>query len=198
MPEYCTCGTKLVEDARFCHRCGRPTWEDPTVETAPPPAPPQPSLQTKLQQLPVNFSNPVALRVALLMAVATVPVEMVFGVLFVVWWLAAGWCAVLLYQRLTGSVLSVNAGARLGTITGVLTFLGCAIGFTILIAVSGKQFFDEMAKQNPNVSKIVNDPPELFAFLVFMLVIFCVLAIGCCAAGGALGAKFARRRSNRA
>ena len=27
MPEFCTCGTKLVEDARFCHRCGRPTWE---------------------------------------------------------------------------------------------------------------------------------------------------------------------------
>ena len=33
MPEFCTCGTRLVEDARFCHRCGRPTSEEVVEET---------------------------------------------------------------------------------------------------------------------------------------------------------------------
>lgn len=28
VPEYCSCGAKLVEDARFCHKCGAPVREE--------------------------------------------------------------------------------------------------------------------------------------------------------------------------
>src|ERR1700688_2583837 len=100
MPEYCTGGTQLVENARFCHRCARPVAEAELAE-APPPLPRrQPSLQEKLAQLPVGFSTPIALRVAFLMSLAIMLVEMIpiLNVLFVVWWLAAGWGAVLLYR----------------------------------------------------------------------------------------------------
>jgi hypothetical protein len=200
MPEFCTCGTKLVEDARFCHRCGRPTSEAAIEETLPPPAPPPaPSLQARLQQLPVNFSNPVALRVALLMAVAIIPVELtpVLSMLSIVWWLGAGWCAVLLYRRLTGSVLSIRAGARLGSITGILTFLSYAIGITIGIFAAGKQFFDQLEKQNPDVSQVVNDPPMLFAVIMLAMAFLFAFVVAVCAAGGALGARYVGRKTNR-
>src|SRR5258708_956023 len=102
VPDYCTCGTKLVEDARFCHRCGRPTFEPEVAE--PPPPMPQPTLQAKLAQLPVSFSNPIALRVSFLMSLAIMFLDMIpfLNILFVVWWLGAGWCGVILYRRLTG------------------------------------------------------------------------------------------------
>ena len=43
MEQYCSCGTRLVEDALFCHKCGKPTREivpeeepesEPRVEAA--------------------------------------------------------------------------------------------------------------------------------------------------------------------
>jgi hypothetical protein len=199
MPEFCTCGTKLVEDARFCHRCGRPTSEEfiEATPAAPPPTPPtiQDAVQVKIAQLPVNFSNPIAIRVALLISVAIIPIEMMpfLNLLLFVWWLGAGWCAVLLYRRLTGSVLSIRAGARLGSITGILTFVGLAIVLTIGIVAAGNEFVSQLEKQNPDVSKVVRDPTVLFtAIMLFMALLF-ALVVAICAAGGALGARFAAR-----
>jgi len=197
MPEFCTCGTKLVEDARFCHRCGRPTIAPPAEEPPHPPITSQPSFQAKLAQIPVSFNNPVALRVALLMAVAIIPVELapILSMLSIVWWLAAGWCAVLLYRRLTGSVLSVRAGARLGSITGVLTFVSLAIGFTIAMVFAGKQFFEQMVKQNPDARQIVNDPTMLCAVILVGMAFLFTIVVAICAAGGALGARYAARKN---
>src|SRR5690242_19775042 len=105
MPETCTCGTTLVENARFCHRCGKPTFEteiepEPQVE---PEITRNTSARTPISAIPVGFRNPVALRVAFLMSVAVMLIEMipVVNVLFVLWWLAAGWGGVRLYRRLT-------------------------------------------------------------------------------------------------
>jgi len=201
MPEFCTCGTKLVEGAMFCHRCGRPTSEPLAVEEAPaepvsPPVEAHEALRPKASTLPVSFSNPIALRVALLMSVAIIPIELTpfLNMLTFLWWLGAGWCAVLLYRRLTGSVLTVRAGARLGSITGVLTFLGYAIGITVTVLLAGKQLFEQMAKQNPDLNKVVNDPPMLFAALVMALAFLFAVVVALCAAGGALGARYAARK----
>jgi hypothetical protein len=199
MPEFCTCGTKLVEDARFCHRCGRPTSEEfiEATPAAPPPTPPtiQDAVQAKIAQLPVNFSNPIAIRVALLMSVVIIPVELMpfLNLLSFVWWLGAGWCAVLLYRRLTGSVLSIRAGARLGSITGVLTFLGYAILLTIGIVAAGNEFVSQIEKQNPDVSQVIHDPTMLFAVIMLGMALLFALVVAICAAGGALGARFAAR-----
>jgi hypothetical protein len=170
--------------------------EEAPVELAPPPqAPPQqqPPLQSRLA---VSFSNPIALRVAFLMSLAIIPVELapVLSLLSVVWWLAAGWCAVLLYRRLTGSVLSVAAGARLGSITGVLTFVSLAIVFSLAMLFMGKQVFDQMVRQNPEVSQVVNDPAMLFVGLLLGLAVLFACVVGICAAGGALGARYAGRK----
>ncbi len=203
MPEFCTCGTRLVEGAMFCHRCGRPTSEPVVAEDAPaeplnPPVAAQEPLRLRGTALPVSFSNPIALRVALLMSVVIIPVELTpfLNMLTFLWWLGAGWCAVLLYRRLTGSVLTVRAGARLGSITGVLTFLGYAIGITVTVLLAGKQLFEQMAKQNPDLKQVVNDPPMLFAALIMALAFLFAVVVALCAAGGALGARYAARKMN--
>lgn len=192
MPETCTCGTILVENARFCHRCGRPVFPEAVlVETPPPPAvrtapPPK-------QAAPVGFGNPVALRIAFLMSIAVMVLEMipVLQILFVVWCLIAGWGAVRLYRRITGLTLSTSSGARLGSITGVLTFLSIAIVMALAMLFNGKELIQQMIRQNPEVSQVVNNPAALALGFLFGLMILFAMVVGICAAGGALGARFA-------
>jgi hypothetical protein len=201
MPDTCTCGTQLVENARFCHRCGRPTFEsEPVVESSPAiefQIAEQPSPRALAASLPVGFRNPVAMRVAFLMSVGIMLIQMIPGVnlLFVVWWLAAGWGAVVLYRRMTGSILTVKAGARLGTITGILTFLSMTVIIACSMLVAGKELFSEIVKQNPQISPVLDDPAELAGVVLIVLAFIFALVVGTCAAGGALGARFAPRGS---
>jgi hypothetical protein len=201
MPDYCTCGAKLVEDARFCHRCGRPTREEePTVveASAPPPLPQaEPTPQERLGRLPVGFGNPIALRVAFVMSLSIMFVQMIPGLnlLFILWWLGAGWGAVLLYRRITGLVLSVQSGARLGSITGVLTFLAMTLMLALMMSFSGNQVLEAMVKENPEMKQVINDPGTLAGlFFVVLVVIFCMV-VAVCAAGGALAARALARQA---
>ena len=206
-PENCTCGARLAENARFCHLCGRPVFEPeiPEVAEMPPPLPQAAFAQTGavpgsrvgLAQLPVSFSNPIALRVAFLMSLGvmlmtTIPV---LYILSPVWWLVAGSCGVLLYRRLTGVSLSVGAGARLGSITGVLAFLSLVVVSALTAVFADKERFQEMIKQNPDFSQVLNNPPALAVGIGMALVFLFALVVGTCAAGGALGARFAGSRN---
>ena len=107
MPEYCTCGTQLVPDALFCHKCGRPTREivvpEPEV-AAPPPPPPRP------EPPPLNLHNTLALRIALLVSLSA---TMLFFLPYLNW-LAAGFFAVFFYRRRTGYLLSMESGIWMG------------------------------------------------------------------------------------
>lgn len=198
MSEHCTCGTRLVENARFCHACGRPTREidlvdetPPAVVEAPPPA------QTKIAPPAVGFGNPIALRVAFLMSLGIMMMQVVpvLNRLFIVWWLGAGWCAVLLYRRLTGLSLSVPAGARLGSITGVLTFVSNAIVLSLTMFFTGRQMLNQLIQQDARMAEIVNDPPLLAVFFLLVIAVIFTVVVGVCAAGGALGARFSARRA---
>jgi len=201
-PENCTCGAKLADRARFCHLCGRPVFEPekPEAGEALPPlvgALPQMAGVPRPIQLPVSFSNPIALRVAFLMSLAIMLMTMipVVNVLSPIWWLVAGLCAVLLYRRLTGLSLSVKAGARLGSITGVLAFLSLVVIIALTLALTGNELFQEMIKQNPDASQVLNNPPALVMAAAVALVILFAMVVGMCAAGGALGARFAGRNA---
>jgi hypothetical protein len=202
VPEYCTCGAKLAEKARFCHLCGRPVFEPEEAAVAeapaaPPTALPQMAGAARSAQLPVSFSNPIALRVSFLMSLGIMLVTMIPVVNFLcpVWWLVAGLGAVLLYRRLTGLSLSVKAGARLGSITGVLAFLSLVIIIALTFALTGSELFQEMIKQNPDASQVLNNPPALVMAAGLALVILFAMVVGICAAGGALGARFASRNA---
>ncbi len=195
-PERCTCGAVLVENARFCHRCGRPTYELTAAEQEElsPTPPPAPVVVIPLPPLPISFGNPVALRVAFLMSLGIMMVEMlpVVNYLFFAWWLLAGWGGVRLYRRLTGLRLNVAAGARLGSLTGIFAFVSMAVVFSFTMASSaGRDMLDQMVKQDPRMSEVVNNPTMLGAVLLMVLVMVFAMVVGFCAAGGALGAKFA-------
>jgi hypothetical protein len=148
-------------------------------------------------QLAVSFSNPIALRVAFLMSLGVMLMTMipVVNYLSPVWWLVAGSCAVLLYRRLTGLSLSVQAGARLGSITGVLAFLSLVVIIGLTFALAGNEVFQEMVRQNPDASQVLNNPATLVAAVALALVILFAMVVGICAAGGALGARFAGRNA---
>lgn len=197
-PERCTCGNVLVENASFCHRCGRPVHETAMVPEELPPAPPPPAVVIPPPPLPISFGNPIALRVAFLMSLGIMMAEMlpVVNYLFFAWWLVAGWGGVRLYRRLTGLRLSVAAGARLGFLTGLFAFVSMAVVFSLTMASStGRDMLDQMVKQDPRMSEVVNNPAMLGAVLLMVLVMVFALVAGVCAAGGALGAKFATRKS---
>lgn len=202
MPEYCTCGTKLVEDARFCHRCGRPTFEEVREAIDEPvsaPPPPVPTAAEKLAQLPVTFANPIALRIAFLLAMAIVLILNIpiLQLLFFGWWAAAGWVAVLWYRRMTGSQLSVSAGARLGSITGVMIFAAILVELALQFLLAGKQIFDQLSAQDSRIAEMMKDPGMMSAVSVITMGFLFALIVGICAGGGALGALFSSRELRR-
>jgi hypothetical protein len=145
------------------------------------------------QPVPVGFGNPIALRIAFLMSIAIMVLDMIpfVQMLFIFWWLIAGWAAVRLYRRVTGFSLSPSNGARLGSITGVLAFLSLAVVMALGMLFDGKQVIQEMIRQNPQLAQLANSPTALaLAVLVCLCVVF-AMVVGFCAAGGALSARWA-------
>ena len=202
MPDFCTCGAQLPLDALFCHKCGKPqrdlvapeieantfpTAASQVVAEGPPPSKPQP--------LPLNFRNPIAVRIAVVAAVGAT----LLLVLLPLNWMGAGFLAVYLYCRKTGFRLDVASGVKIGWITGLIAYCFYAIVFTARLlpdAVSGslgKALLEQMKNslQDPakiqEAAKIVADNPGAVIFL--LLVMLFVLVTCLSMAGGALGAK---------
>lgn len=152
MNNFCTCGAKLPDDARFCHKCGKPQFEEP---------PPLPEDTTDLREIvlanevraaaaaalgappegvaPISFHNGHAVRTAFLSALLIwmlmiVPIGGIVGILFrLAILLGGGFLSVFFYSRRTGESLSVVAGARLGWITGVVFYVIWMVFFTITL-----------------------------------------------------------------
>lgn len=210
MPDYCTCGAQLPPDARFCHKCGRPLFDEPHLteeaETSNEPILVEVPLR-KLQPpaaLPLNFHNPIAVRVGFSMAslaalLCWLPLLNLGGI---VWLFAAGFLSVFLYHRRTGQLLNIRAGARLGWITGVFSFAIITVLFTIsMIAIihsSGglaavyQEQLKSMSIQDPNMEqavKLFQSPSGMATVIIFTLILFFTIIISLCTAGGALGAK---------
>jgi hypothetical protein len=186
MPEICSCGSQLPPDALFCHKCGKPQRElpevaveapEPVAIALPPPVPEPPPA-------PLDFRNPVALKIALLVAMAATALFF----LPYVNWLAAGYFAVFLYRRRTGCAINVRAGLRLGWITGLFTFPLAGVFYAIVfyaidVASAMPQFhadprFRELAGMIHSWSDVGLLVVQLFVLTTFLSM-----------AGGALAAK---------
>jgi hypothetical protein len=199
MPEYCTCGAHLPPDAVFCHKCGRPQREilTPEIESntyvAAPATPPSP----RPEPLPLNFHNPIAVRIALVAAVVATVLSLLVPI---VNWLAAGCFAAMFYCRKTGFRLNVGAGVKIGWITGLMAYGLYAIVFAAeqlpdaLSGHLGKSILDQMKNspfQDPatiqQMTKVVEaDPGMVILFVLAALFVFvtCLSMVG-----GALGAR---------
>jgi hypothetical protein len=209
--EYCTCGVKLPPDARFCHKCGKPQYDEPLFNVAaeePAQTEPQPdAVSPPLPKAPgINFHNSVAVRVGFF-AAGVMTLLLAFPIpsfLAAVWQLvlllAGGFFSVYLYARRTGESLSVRGGARMGWITGVFCFVIMTVFFTIsIIQISSKDglaaFFREMVSQRgtPDLinqfNEVLSSQAGIATLLLGMLVVFFVMLTLLPAVGGALGAK---------
>ena len=204
MPEFCTCGAQLPPDALFCHKCGKPQRDiiapdveantypaaaPATVIETPPPVRPQP--------LPLNFHNPVAVRIALVAAFGGAVISLLSLALS---WLAAGFLAVYLYCRKTGFRMDVLAGVKIGWITGLILYGFFAVVFTVqqlpdaLSGHLGRNILEQMktaAVKDPALMQqwttLVQTQPGMV--IVFVLAILFVVVTCLSMAGGALGAK---------
>jgi hypothetical protein len=201
MPEYCTCGAELPPDARFCHKCGKPQRPEPAAELLAhenaSSATVAPARAVAVLQ-PLSFRNPIALRVGLLAAGLVSLLMMIPGVNYasIVWLLGAGYFSVWIYKRRTGQRLTVRGGARMGWITGVMSFSLVTLIFTLsLVAIQKagglgvlKDRLRELSIQQSAIDEAVKLLQNPFEILRSLAIMFLVMTIAC-TAGGALGAK---------
>jgi hypothetical protein len=209
VPERCTCGAQLPEDALFCHKCGKPQRELMTVDEPEPVSPPPPIpvvAATASAAQVINFHNGTAVRIALGMGVLAFLCLLVVGQLALpeglifVWLAAAGFLAVFLYRRSTGQRLSVMNGARLGWISGIFGFVIVTIILTMLvIALSEPSVVTALREQiktrgipEANLDQMIaalHSPSGITSALGLFFLLFTILP----AFGGAVGAKLLNR-----
>ncbi len=203
MPDFCTCGAELPPDAVFCHKCGKPQREIGAQEPEPEPDAPvrftptaaPPPEAPPVQAAPPTFRNPVAVKISLLVA-------FIAAILFI-WvpflnWLAGGFFSVFFYRKKTRGLLNLNAGLRLGWITGVMMFvMWLLIAIAPIMTGQLAKLIEEQAKSVPS-----SDPAAVQQMIQFLysgpgisvLLAMAFVLITCFSmAGAALGAKLVGR-----
>lgn len=211
----CTCGAKLPEDARFCHKCGKPQRDEPLLdELAAEQVQPQPVVlappvlaQTPPQAPPIGFHNRPAVRAAMVAGIAGFLLSVLSGQLLPaassLGLIAAGFLAVYLYQRRTGQRLSVIHGAHLGWISGIFGFaITSVVLAAVVVVLSDQSMVDSMRQQLQGAAsgrqaqieqmiQMVHNPSLMIAGVAITFLLFTVFP----AFGGALGAKLLDRRN---
>lgn len=213
MEKRCTCGAVLPEDARFCHKCGKPQFEEDRERLEA-----QESVSTPVQSrleppaltpaaagkgASISFRNSRAVVITLLVAAGAMigfPLIALFApALFPFFLCGVGFVAVRVYRARSFEMLSAGAGARLGWMTGLWLFLVVAILLAICsIFVASPEGWEQMRaawSQVPQAAKLVHLSQHEFLmqmlvtlpFSFFMLTLLPGL-------GGLLGAKFSARR----
>jgi hypothetical protein len=192
----------LVEDALFCHRCGKAQRElisasfEDHVDVPVLPPPPAPILLP-----PVGFGNSLAVRLCFLVAsVASVLDAMpVVNFFCIIWSVMAGFIAVVLYRRATGIPLNIREGARIGWITGVLNSLILTVLTTISVASNSAElnaaFREQVRAKAPNdpaALAMLDNPYVLATAILFLLFLIFLFVTAACVGGGALGARILR------
>jgi hypothetical protein len=201
VPEYCTCGAQLPDDARFCHKCGKPQRDEPLLVEDQPVVilPPLPAASA--EPPPISFRNATAVRVALATGIPIFLLSAFAGPLTLAVPVAGGFFAVYLYRRRTGERITVLAGARLGWISGIIVFAILTLLLTLMVLMlSQPDLVQSMRDQMAKMSSLSQDevtrridllrtPSSLGLALLDAFVSYTLLT----ALGGAVGAKFLNR-----
>ncbi len=209
-----------MEGALFCHRCGRPTrpltaaeeqqQDEPAVAQAPVALPAESAgrLRAAASHLPpeIGFQNPAAVRVAVMIAAlgtlfGLLPVPAVFNVFWkVVTLVAAGFIAVYIYHRRTGDLLSVRAGARIGWMTGICSFvLALILSVAGVLAMSSQGGFASVLRKQLSTAsspgeldemmRVLDSPSGLATLVTVLVMVLFLIFTALPMIGGALGAK---------
>lgn len=209
--DFCTCGAQLPPDARFCHKCGKPQFEEAgEAETEPvselPPPPPPVEFQPPPAAPRVGWKDPVTIRSAALAAALTsllLPLPLPPGIQ-IIWQIgilvAGGFFSVYLYNKRTGTFLRPGRGAVLGWMSGLFCFLILFVLFTIsvlILASNGglQQSFRNLLEaqgqtgMDGELQAMLESPAGLAGLFAVMLFTSFLLVSTFTLIGGALGAK---------
>jgi hypothetical protein len=208
----CTCGAQLPDDARFCHRCGKPQFEEDLAriqaEEQRAAAPPEPPTSVP-QATKIDFGNKRALFVSIAVALFTLVIFTTGSVLIpsalliLPLFCFAGFTASRWYIKQTGQLITPQGGARLGFMTALWAFLVVAI-FSVVFAIfiSNPEWREELisllssqqsaaAKQ---MSELLRDPRQsIIVLLGGLLVNFCLFTFPSML-GGMLGVRFSTKK----
>jgi hypothetical protein len=207
----CTCGAFLPEDARFCHKCGKPQYEEDiarlSVQEAPPPVLPaaERELPRLLPTTAIGFRNLRAVGTTLAVAAVSLVALGVAGEigaspLLLIILCAAGFVAARFYHRRTAERLTPLAGAKLGAMTCLWLFLVVAIGAIVNFAsVDGREKFKTAILNAPNLpnvpefTKLLQDPSELLLLILVSFAFLFLIGTVAAAFGGMLAARLLPR-----
>lgn len=203
MEQRCTCGALLPPDARFCHKCGKPQYEEDIerlaaleAEVAPTPAAiPQVVEQPAGNGIGNLRAVGISMAAAALAFMGMLIVGMVFPPAVPVILCAAGFAAARFYG-IKHSISALN-GALLGVMTGLWLFLVFAVcvgtASATLSSPEGQAMMKNISpKVAPEMIRILQDPQQMLTG--FLLPVFFFLVFSS-AFGGLLGARL--RRPNR-
>src|ERR1017187_7668104 len=192
MPDFCSCGAELPPDALFCHKGGKPQRELPEVAAEAPAIIVLPAPEPQPAPMPLDFRNPLALKIALLVAMGATALFF----LPYVNWLAAGYFAVFLYRRRTGYAINVGAGVRLGWITGLFTFPLAAVFYAaVFYVIKGASALPQF-RAEPHFQELMGLLKNWSDIAVLLLQLF-ILTTCLSMAGGALAAKLGQTSQRR-
>lgn len=203
MQPRCTCGALLPDDARFCHKCGKPQYEEDITrlsaqEVIPAPSPSgSPAQAEKLAR--IGFRNSRAVGITLTMAAfsliaLSVVAQLGIPPLGLLILGAAGFSAARLYRIRSAELLTPMGGATLGAMTYLWLFVVAAIGtiFT-LSSADGRNMLKNAMPQAPELSRIMNDPTQFITVMVAALVLSFFIGTLAAAFGGMLAARLQPR-----
>ncbi|MBV9302320.1 MAG: zinc ribbon domain-containing protein [Acidobacteriaceae bacterium] len=196
MQPRCTCGAVLPDDARFCHKCGKPQYEEDIARLTPEPVPVARTPVPLPEPRRISFSNSRAVGITLAVAACTLfgigIATLVSPFLAPIVLCAAGAIAAKLYKGRSVEPLSPAGGARLGWMTGLWLFavvVICLAFFSVAItSPSGRELLKSIPT-NAEVAKMLANPHEFLADLPVGMIqtfLFVTLLPGL---GGMLGAK---------
>jgi uncharacterized protein involved in cysteine biosynthesis len=204
--QRCTCGAVLPEQARFCHKCGKPQLEEDIVrlaaqEPAMPPAGPQ-AFTTQSPAARIGFGNLRAVLItmgvaafSLVLLCAAAIVAPLFGPIILC---AAGFAAAKFYKRRTVEPLSPGGGAFLGLMTGLWLFLVVAICAAItsvyIASPEGREIMKAAMPKMPELAKMLDDPHRFLISILEGLVPMFFIATISAAFGGMLAARTSGHR----
>lgn len=207
MQARCSCGALLPEDARFCHKCGKPQYEEDIVRLAaqeipspqPSPAVPQDVAILSAAAARISFKNSRAVLISLLAAggaffcsgVAALISPALAPLVFV----GAGFLAVVLYRSGTQQPLSAAAGARLGWMTGLWLFVVIVFLAAVLSVYVSSPGGAELLKNMPQVGNMgITNPHDLIVNCLVSVIPTFFMSTLLPGLGGILGARLSRRR----
>ncbi len=192
----CSCGAVLPEDARFCHKCGKPQYEEDIARMnaaeTPSLVPVAPPITISQPPSRIGFSNRRAVRITLAVAgfsllaisiIANLAPPLLFPIL-----VAAGFTSVRVYLSRTAENLTTSGGAALGAMTWLWLYLLEAIGTAFVVfTAQGREIVK--ALKSPELAQLIDDPQKLVPTLILFLVVGAVSG----AVGGVLAVRWQPR-----